>query len=405
MGVTAEASRKSAHTSLALFALAMGGFTIGTTEFGAMGLVPYFSQSLNINAQQAGYIISAYALGVVLGGPVLAVLVARLPRRNVLVGLMLVYALANGLTGLAPNFYWMVALRFIAGLPHGAYFGVAVVVAAELVPLERRAQAMARVSLGLTVATILGVPLASFIGQAVGWRWPFALVAALACATSCMVMRTVPAMRVTLHDGASPLDELEVLARPQVWLTLGIGAIGFGGMFAVYTYAASALLLVTKAPAVMVPFMLGIFGCGLTLGNLMSAWFADRALMPTIAVVLIWMAAALAIYPFMLHFVWSILLAVLLIGSGGGGLGVPLQTRLMQVAEGGQTLAAAMNNSALNIANALGPWLAGIALAAGGGWGASGWVGCGLAISGLLLWVIAVLDIKRPTGSRAVETA
>jgi len=380
---------------LALFALAMGGFAIGTTEFGTMGLVPYFSQSLAITAQQAGHVISAYALGVVVGAPVLAVLMARLPRRNVLVGLMLAFAVANGLSGFAPDYRWMLVFRFAAGLPHGAYFGVASLVAAELVAPERRAQAISRVLLGLTVATIFGVPLANFIGQIVGWRWAFALVAALSLATALTVLRGVPMTRVALHDAASPLAELGVLKRPQVWLALGMGAIGFGGMFAVYTYLASTLLLVTKTTPVVVPLMLGVFGFGLTVGNLVSAWFADKALMPTVAVVLIWTAAALALYPFMTHALWSMALAVLLIGSGGG-LATPLQARLMQVAEGAQTLAAALNHSAFNIANALGPWLAGMAIGAGFGWGASGWVGCALALGGLVLWAVAVLLERHP---------
>jgi DHA1 family inner membrane transport protein len=378
---------------LALLALAMGGFAIGTTEFGTMGLLPYFSHSFGISAPQAGHVISAYALGVVVGAPVLAVCLARLPRRNVLVGLMLAFAVFNGLSGFAPNYHWMLVFRFAAGLPHGAYFGVASLVAAELVPPARRAQAIARVLLGLTIATIFGVPLANFIGQIVGWRWAFALVALLALSTSLMVLRVVPMVRVTLHDAPSPLAELSALRRPQVWLALGMGAIGFGGMFAVYTYLASTLLLVTKTSAAVVPVMLGIFGIGLTAGNLISAWFADKALMPTVAVVLIWTAAALALYPFMTHAVWSMALAVLLIG-GGGGLATPLQARLMQVAEDAQTLAAALNHSAFNFANALGPWLAGMAIAAGYGWGASGWVGCGLALGGIVLWGVAILADK-----------
>ncbi len=387
-------SKSSQSAGLALLALAMGGFAIGTTEFGTMGLLPYFSHSFGISAPQAGHVISAYALGVVVGAPVLAVCLARLSRRNVLVGLMLAFAAANGLSGFAPSYHWMLAFRFAAGLPHGAYFGVASLVAAELVPPARRAQAIARVLLGLTIATIIGVPMANFIGQIVGWRWAFALVALLALATSLMVLRAVPLMRVTLHDAASPLAELAALRRPQVWLALGMGAIGFGGMFAVYTYLASTLLLVTQTSATMVPIMLGIFGIGLTAGNLISAWFADKALMPTVAVVLIWTAAALALYPFMTHAVWSMALAVLLIG-GGGGLATPLQARLMQVAEGAQTLAAALNHSAFNFANALGPWLAGMAIGAGYGWGSSGWVGCGLALGGLVLWVVAVLGDRR----------
>jgi DHA1 family inner membrane transport protein len=381
-----------------LFALAMGGFAIGTTEFGTMGLLPYFSSSLGITAPQAGHVISAYALGVVVGAPVLAILVARLPRRLVLVGLMVFFAVANGLSAFAPDYHWMLAFRFLAGLPHGAYFGVASLVAASLVPPTRRAQAIARVLLGLTVATIIGVPLANVIGQLVGWRWSFALVAALALGTALLVYFLVPAGARTLGEAPSPLRELAVLKRRQVWLTLSVGAIGFGGMFAVYTYLASTLLDVTHAPPVALPIMLGIFGFGLTAGNLVSAWFADKALMPTIAVVLVWAATALALYPFATHAIWSMALVVLLIGSSGG-LATPLQARLMDVAEDAQTLAAALNHSAFNIANALGPWLAGLAIGAGYGWQSAGWVGCALALAGLALWAVAILDLRR--GRRA----
>ncbi len=392
---------RGAHVGLALFALAMGGFAIGTTEFGTMGLLPYFAPALSVSAPVAGHVISAYALGVVVGAPVLAVLLARLPRRNALVGLMLAFAAANGLSAFAPDYHWMLVFRFLAGLPHGAYFGVASLVAASLVPREKRNQAIARVLLGLTVATIFGVPLANAIGQTVGWRWSFALVALLAGATAILVFMLVPLERPALNESAGPLAELAVLKRRQVWLALGIGAVGFGGMFAVYTYLADTLLLVTKAPPLAVPVLLGIFGVGLTVGNLVSAWFADKALMATVAGVLIWSAAALALYPFMTHAVWSMAIAVLLIGAGGG-LATPLQTRLMEVAEGAQTLAAALNHSAFNTANALGPWLAGMAIAAGYGWGSSGWVGCGLALGGLALWGVAMLD-GRSAGARLTK--
>jgi DHA1 family inner membrane transport protein len=388
-----ETASRPAHPTIALFALAMGGFAIGTTEFGTMGLLPYFSRSLCITAPQAGHVISAYALGVVVGAPILAILAARLPRRAVLVWLMVCFAAANGLCAFAPDYHWMLAFRFLAGLPHGAYFGVASLVAASLVPPARRAQAIARVLLGLTVATIFGVPAANAIGQLLGWRFSFALVAALALATAILVRLLVPAGEAVPKDAPNPLRELAVLKRRQVWLALGIGAIGFGGMFAVYTYLASTLLDVTKAPAAALPFILGIFGVGLTAGNLVAAWFADKALMPTIAYVLIWAAAALALYPFATHAIWSIALVVLLIG--GGGLATPLQARLMDVAEGAQTLAAALNHSAFNVANALGPWLAGMAIAGGFGWQSAGWVGCALALGGLVLWVAASLDARR----------
>jgi DHA1 family inner membrane transport protein len=384
-----DPSRRLPHTALVLAALALGGFTIGTTEFAAMSLLPYFAADLGVDAPTAGHAISAYALGVVVGAPVLAVLAARLPRRIILVGLMVLFALGNGLAALAPTFPWFVAFRFVAGLPHGAYFGVAALVAASLAPPNRRAQAVATVLLGLTVATIIGVPFATAIGQWMGWRWGFAIVGVLALSTAASVLILAP--RTPAEAGASPLRELGALKSRRVWLTLGIGAIGFGGMFAVYTYLASTLMAVTHAPASILPLVLAVFGVGMTTGTLVCARLADRAQTPAIAGILIWSAASLALYPLAVHSLWTLAPVVFLIGCGGG-LGAVLQTRLMDVAGEAQTLAAALNHSAFNTANALGPWLAGMAISAGFGWESSGWVGCALALGGLAILGVAVLD-------------
>lgn len=384
---TPSAARRH-HPGLVLLALAIGGFAIGTTEFAAMSLVPYFAPDLGIDATIAGHVISAYALGVVVGAPVIAVLAARLARRTLLVLLMLLFAVGNGLSALAPTYGVLVGFRFIAGLPHGAYFGVAALVAASLVPRERRSQAVSRVLAGLTVATMIGVPLANLIGQFVGWRWSFAFAALLALLTATLVRLFAP--YGAPQQGASPLRELGALRRGQVWLTLATGAIGFGGMFAVYTYLASTLLEVTHAPPSMIPVMLTVFGAGLTIGNLVCAWAADRGVMRAAGGTLVWSAAALALYPFATGHVGSLALVVFLIGCGGG-LGTVLQTRLMDVAEDAQTLAAALNHSAFNTANALGPWLAGLALAAGYGFPATGWVGAALALAGLVIWGVSVV--------------
>lgn len=380
---------RPAHPGLVLLALAMGGFAIGTTEFASMSLVPYFADGLGIDEPTAGHVISAYALGVVVGAPVIAVLAARLARRTLLVGLMVVFAVANVLSALAPSYGWMLAFRFLSGLPHGAYFGVASLVAASLVPPHRRAQAVARTMLGLTVATILGVPLANWMGQALGWRWGFGVVGLLALLTVLLVALFAPHQGPAA--GASPLRELGALKRRQVWLTLGIGAIGFGGMFAVYTYIASTLMDVTQVAPQVVPVILCVFGLGLTAGTLAGAWAADRALMPTVGGILLWSAAALALFPFAAGNIWTMSAVIFLIGCGGG-LGTALQTRLMDVAEDAQTLAAALNHSAFNTANALGPWLGGMAIAAGWGWTSTGWVGCALALGGFAVWVVSVLD-------------
>jgi DHA1 family inner membrane transport protein len=375
------------HPGLVHSALAVGGFAIGTTEFATMSLLPFFARDLGIDAPTAGHVISAYALGVVVGAPLIAVVSARMARRTLLIVLMSLFALANGLSALAPSYHWMLLFRFLSGLPHGAYFGIAALVAASLVPNERRTQAVARVLLGLTIATIIGVPFANWLGQAIGWRWGFALVACLALLTAMLVWIFAPRDRP--DAGASALRELGALRRGQVWLTLATGAIGFGGLFAVYTYLASTLMAVTAVPAALVPFALAAFGVGLTAGNLIAPRFADRALMPTAGGLLVWSAIALALYPLAAGHLWSILLDVTAVGIGGA-LGTVMQTRLMDVAGDAQALAAALNHAAFNTANALGPWLGGLAIAAGYGWTSTGWVGCGLALGGLAIWAVSV---------------
>jgi DHA1 family inner membrane transport protein len=388
MQVTVEptAGARIRAPGLVHFALAVGGFAIGTTEFATMSLLPYFAKDLRVDAPTAGHVISAYALGVVVGAPLIAVMAARVARRTMLIGLMAMFALANGLSALAPNYHWMLLFRFLSGLPHGAYFGIAALVAASLVPVEKRAAAVGRIMLGLTVATIVGVPLATELGQAIGWRWGFAIVAALAVLTAVLVALYAP------HDKpsgeASALRELGALGRSQVWLTLAIGAVGFGGMFCVYTYLTSTLMHVTGAGPAATPVVLMIFGVGMTAGNLIVPRFADRALMPTAGLLLVWSAIALALYPLAAHSVVGISLDMLAIGFGVA-LGAILQTRLMDVAGDAQVLAAAMNHSAFNTANALGPWLGGMAIAAGYGWTSTGWVGSALALGGLAVWALA----------------
>jgi DHA1 family inner membrane transport protein len=379
-------SSRAAHPDLVHFALAVGGFAIGTTEFATMSLLPFFAHDLGISAPVAGHVISAYALGVVTGAPLIAVLSARLSRRTLLIGLMLVFALANGLTGLSPSYPVMMALRFVSGLPHGAYFGVAMLMAASLVPADQRATASARVLLGLTIATIIGVPCAEWLGLAVGWRWCFGIVAALSLLTATLVALFAPDQPP--QQGASPLTELGALKNKHVLLTLAIGAIGFGGLFAVYTYLATTLLTVTHVRATLVPLAFAVFGAGMTTGLVTVPRLASRNLMGWAGGLLLWSAATLAVYSFATGALWSVMLAVFAIGLGGA-LGPILQTRLMDVAGEAQTLAAALNHSAFNAANALGPLLAGFAIAAGYGVSSSGLVGSALALCGFGVWALA----------------
>ena len=391
----ASAPPRPAHgAGIVMFALAMGGFAIGTTEFASMSLLPYFAHDLRIDEPTAGHVISAYALGVVVGAPLIAVIGAKMARRTQLIALMAVFALGNALSAFAPSYHWLLLFRFLSGLPHGAYFGLASLVATTLVPPNRRTMAVGRVMLGLTLATVIGVPVASWVGQAIGWRSGFVIVAALALIT--MALLAVFAPRDAAAHDASPLRELGALKRGQVWLTLAIGAIGFGGLFSVYTYLATTLTAVTHVSPAVVPIVLAVFGIGMTLGNLVIPWFADRALMPTAGGLLLFSAATLILFPLAApHLGWMIV-DVFFIGVGGA-LGTVLQTRLMDVAEDAQALAAALNHSAFNTANALGPFLGGLAIDAGLGWTSTGPVGAALALGGFAVWIVACLDARRRT--------
>lgn len=392
---TSPRSSTSPHLAIVLFSLAMGGFAIGTTEFASMSLLPFFAADLHIDQPTAGHAISAYALGVVLGAPLIAVLGARFARRTQLLGLMAVFALGNALTALAPGFGSMIAARFLSGLPHGAYFGIAALVAASLVPQHRRSQAIGQVMLGLTCATIIGVPVANLIGQAVGWRASFGLVSSLALLTMLLCALFAPRDQAGRSD---PLRELGALRSRRVWTTLAISAIGFGGMFAVYTYLATTLIEVTKVSTEVIPFFLAIFGIGATLGNLFVPRFADRALMPTAGGILVFAAVALLAFPLAAGNPWLLAIDIFAIGASVA-LGAILQTRLMDVAGDAQALAAALNHSAFNTANALGPFLGGLAIREGLGWTSTGPVGAALALLGFLIWIIAYRD----TDSAPVE--
>lgn len=345
------------HPRLLLFALALGGFAIGTTEFATMSLIPYIAAGLNISEPTAGHLISAYALGVVVGAPTIAVLAARVPRRTLLLVLMGVFALGHVATAMAGDYSSLLVWRFLSGLPHGAYFSV-------------------------------GVPVISWIGQAIGWRACFAIVAVLAAATTVSVACFLPKSAMQGGD-SSAVRELKALTNKQVWLTLLTGAIGFGGMFAIYTYMASTLMEVTKVSAAVVPLVLALFGVGMTLGNLIIPRFAvGKNLMPCIAGLLVWSIVMLGLFPLAAGNIWTISLLVTFIGMGGA-IGTLLQVRLMGVAPTAQTMAGALNNSAFNAANALGPFLGGLAINAGFGWTSTGIVGSLLAVGGLAIWFVS----------------
>lgn len=376
---------------LALFALAMGGFSIGTGEFVIMGLLPDVASDLKISIPAAGHLISAYALGVVIGAPILAVLGARWPRKRLLLVLMLAYALGNLLSTIAPSYLSIMAARFFSGLPHGTYFGIASLVAADLVPYHKRTQAVAMVMLGLAVATLVGVPAAAALGQWAGWRWAFVLVGIFALLA--MVLLQIGVAYSPGNPKASPLHELSALKKSQVWLTLGIGAIGFGGMFAIFSYIKPTMMSLAHVSEVRIPLILAMFGLGTILGNLLGSRLADKNLELTIRGLLLYAMATMLFFLYSAHHAFLGAFTLLLVGMIVA-LGPALQTRLMDVAGDAQNLAAALNHSAFNIANALGAWLGGLTISAGFGWTSTAWVGAFLALGGLLIHTYSLQGLK-----------
>lgn len=376
---------------LILIALAMGGFAIGTSEFAAMGLMPNIARGLAITEPQVGHLISAYAMGVVVGAPLLAILGGRLPRKPLLLLLMGFYALGNFASALAPGYASMLVFRFIAGLPHGAYFGVAALVAASVSRPEARGRAVSLVMMGLTLALLLGNPLATWLGQRMDWRDAFHFVAVIALLTVVLVAWRLPAHRD--GDAAHPLRELRAFNRAQVWQALGIGAIGFAGMFCVFSYLAPTLLQVTGVSESMIPLGLMAFGVGGVIGNIGGGWLFDRMGFRAVGIVLCWSIIVLLVFPFAAQSGWTVIPAVIAVGTMVA-LGPMLQIHLMDVATGAQTLAAASHHAAFNVANALGPWLGGMAISAGLGWTVTGHVGAATAFVGLLIYLWAARDIR-----------
>jgi len=381
--------------ALVQLALACGGFGIGTGEFAIMGLLPNVADTFSVTTPQAGYVISAYALGVVVGAPVIAVLAAKMARRTLLLTLMLIFAAGNISSAMAPTFESFTLLRFVSGLPHGAYFGVAALVAASMVPVHRRARAVGRVMLGLTVATLLGTPLTTFFGQSLDWQVAFFSVGVLGLLTVALIWFYVPKDRVSEEAGF--LRELGAFRRPQVWLTLGIAAVGYGGMFAMFSYIASTTTEVAMLPETAVPIMLVLFGVGMNAGNFIGSWLADKSLLGTIGGSLIYNVVVLTTFSLTAANPYMLGLCVFLVGCGFAA-GPALQTRLMDVAADAQTLAAASNHSAFNIANAIGAWLGGLVIAAGYGFAATGYVGAVLSFLGLFVFA-ASLRLERRDGS------
>jgi DHA1 family inner membrane transport protein len=367
---------------VAVVALALGGFAIGTTEFVTMGLLPDVATDVGIDIPTAGHLISAYALGVVVGAPLIAAVGTRLPRRGLLLGLMIAFTAGNVLTALAPAYGSLFVARFLAGLPHGAYFGVASLVAAALVRPALRGRAVSSVMLGLAIANVAGVPAATWLGQTLGWRAAYWAVVVLALVTIAALATVVPAMPSS--PGASVRTELGALRRPQVLLTLVVAVVGFGGMFAVYSYIAPLVTDVAGMPRSGIPVVLLVYGVGMVAGTVVGGRLADLSLFRSLVAGMVGTALVLLSVPLAARTPVTVVALAFLLSFAASVLVVCLQLRLMEVAGDAQMLGAALNHSALNAANALGAWVGGLVIAGGYGYTAPGLVGAALAGAGLV---------------------
>lgn len=390
----------STRRRFAMLALSIGGFGIGTTEFVSMGLLPEMATTMNVSEPSAGHLISAYALGVVIGAPVIAILAARVPRRVLLLALMVAFTLGNLGTVFAPSFHELMASRFVAGLPHGAYFGVAALVAAHLAEPGKRAKAVAMVMMGLSIANVVGVPVATWVGQSFGWRSAFGIVTVIGALTVAAIVAWMP--RLDGMPTTRAITELGALGRPQVWMTLIIAVVGFGGMFAVYTYIATTLTDVSGLSKAFVPVALMIYGLGMVAGNYAGGHIADRMLIRGMYISMTAIALSLFGFVFAAQNPYTALLFVFLIGASGSSMVPGLQTRLMDVAADAQTLAASLNHAAFNLANAIGAAVGGAVIAAGFGYTAPAAVGGVLALGGMVVLTAAVLMQKRSDAKAAL---
>ncbi|MER6158681.1 MFS transporter [Streptomyces sp. NPDC001868] len=383
---------------LALLALAVGAFGIGTTEFVIMGLLPEVAADLGISIPAAGHLVSAYALGVVIGAPLLAAVTARLPRRKVLIGLMVLFVAGNALSALAPDEHWLLAARFLSGLPHGAFFGVGAVVATGLVAPERKARSVSLMFLGLTIANVAGVPAATLVGQHFGWRITFLGVSTIGLAAIASLALLLPADRAESRSSSGLRGELGALRSLPVWLALGTTVAGFGALFSAYSYITPMLTDSAGYAETSVTLLLALFGVGATIGNLAGGRLADHSLRGTLFGGLGSLILVLALFPVLMSAQWSAALAVLLLGVAAFATGSPLQLMVMEKAAAAPSLASSANQAAFNLANAGGAWIGGLTLSAGLGATAPATMGAALAVIGLTVAGIAyTVDNRRAT--------
>ncbi|NGO48142.1 MFS transporter [Streptomyces ureilyticus] len=387
-----------------LLSLAVGAFGLGTTEFLMMGLLPNVADDLHISLPTAGHLVSAYAIGVVVGAPLLAAVTAKMSRRKVLIGLMALFVAGNALSAFAPDHHWLLAARLLSGLPHGAFFGVGAVVATGLVAPERKARSVSLMFLGLTVANIAGVPVATLMGQHLGWRATFLGVSAIGLAAIASLALLLP------HDHAQApaaglRGELAALRPLPVWLALGTTVAGFGALFSAYSYITPMLTDSAGYADSRVTVLLALFGVGATVGNLLGGRLADHSLRGTLFGGLTALAAVLALFPLLMSTQWTAALAVVLLGTAAFVTGSPLQLMVMEKASAAPSLASSANQAAFNLANAGGALVGGLALAAGFGVTSPAVAGAGLAVLGLGVAAVAYAVDRRRAAPAAARVS
>ncbi|MFL1376463.1 MULTISPECIES: MFS transporter [unclassified Nocardiopsis] len=386
---------------LALYALALGGFGIGLTEFVIMGLLPEVGADFGVTPTVAGHLISGYALAVAVGGVGLTALLHRVDRKRALLLLMVLFIAGNAVSALATDYGVMMLGRVIAALCHGAFFGIGAVLAARIVPPGRGAAAISIMFAGLTTANVLGVPFGTFLGQAAGWRSTFWAITAIGVVAFIGILALVPAVREESGPGGLR-SEFAAFRSAQVWLSLAVTVLGFGGMFGGFTYIAFTLTEVSGFAAGAVPWLLVLFGAGLFAGNLLGGRAADRDLGRTLVGLFAALTAILAAFALVAHIPWAAVTALLLMGGFGFATVPGLQSRVMGFASAAPTLASGANIAAFNVGNALGAWAGGLGLAAGFGYTSPLWAGALITLAGLAVMVAAT---RLPGGEHARPSA
>ena len=379
---------------LGLVALAMGAFGIGLTEFVIMGLLPEVARDFSVSEAAAGWLISGYALGVVVGALGLTAATTRLPRKPVLLGLIVLFIAGNVLTALAPDYGIAMTGRILAALSHGAFFGIGSVVAASLVAPEKRAGAIAIMFTGLTAANVLGVPFGTFLGQQFGWRSTFWVIAGIGVVAFAGIAALVPAP-TEAPERISLRRELRAFRSTQVWLSLAVTVLAFGGMFGAFTYIAYTLTEVSGFASGAVPWLLVLFGAGLVGGNWLGGRLADRRLDATLIGFIAALVVVLVAFALFAGSQPATIAGLVLLGAFGFGTVPGLQSRIMDYADGAPTLASGANIGAFNVGNALGAWAGGVGISMGLGYTAPVWIGAAISGAGLVVMIAAALAARR----------